>query len=309
MRPPGLVPIVSSLALAACGPDLGVCDQQAAEAVVYDDGLPAFEGQALMIQSCGSGGFCHSEGIEAAERHGAPAGMELDLRLASQSPDVEEEALARLGRAQANAYFHRELIYAAVESGAMPPDVTDVPLGRPEYQRVPDGAREGPALPPIDSPEGLRILRNWLACEAPVVERTLPRSDGNDNTVGQTVATIETTPVEPRWGPIYERIITRSCALSSCHDADTAAGELDMSTPERAHEELLAPAAGRFCGPTGATRVVPRDPEASLLIRKLRGNGPDGRVCGSRMPSAGSHLSDARVQTIETWIEAGAVAD
>lgn len=310
MRRHGNAPIASFAALLlGCGPDLGVCDEPAAEAVVYDDGVPAFEGQALVIQSCGSGGFCHSEGIEADERRGAPRGMDLDLRLAAQSPDVDEAELERLARAQQNVYYHRELVFESVESGRMPPDATDVPIGRPEYQRVPEGMREGPALPSIASDEGLRVFRNWLACGAPVVERTLPRADGNDNSVGETVATIETTPVEPTWGAIYDRIVARSCAFVLCHDAETAAGALDLSTPAIAHAALLSPAAGRLCGPTGATRVVPGDPEASLLIHKLRGVAPEGRLCGSRMPSAGSHLSASRVETLEAWIRDGARPD
>ena len=66
-----------------CGPELGVCDEPQALRVAYDglesidgappSGLPAYEGQALMIQSCGYGGFCHgADGIPVANRHAAP---------------------------------------------------------------------------------------------------------------------------------------------------------------------------------------------------------------------------------------------
>lgn len=304
-----LAPLSLAILAIGCAPDLGVCDEAAARAIVYDDGTPAFEGQALIVQSCGAGAFCHSEGIPPEDRFGAPAGLDLDLRLASVTPDVDEPSLARLGRAQANAYFQREHLWTQVHGGTMPPDVPEVPIGRPEYQRVPEGAREGPPLPSITTDEARGIVRNWLACGAPVVERTLPRADGNDPTVGELAETIETTPVEPVWSAIYPRIIQRSCAFTMCHDGVTQAGTLDLSTPETARASLLAPASGRLCGTSGLARVAPGDPDASLLVHKLRGTGPDGRVCGSRMPNAGSYLSESRVESIETWIENGATAE
>ncbi|MBX3270778.1 MAG: hypothetical protein KF729_10975 [Sandaracinaceae bacterium] len=308
--PPCRLLLLYAASLGACAPDLGVCDPAAAERVVYDDGTPAYEGQALVIQSCGAGAFCHSEGIDATDRFGVPRGLDFDLRLASTTPDVEAPSIERLGRSQANAHFLATSVYEQVRRGAMPPPgVTAVPIGRPEYQRVAPGEREGPVLPGIATEEGLAILRNWLACQAPVVERTLPRADGNENTVGGTAATIETTPVDPVWSAIYPRIVERSCAYTMCHDATTQAGALDLSTPARALEALLQPAAGRLCESAGIARVVPGDPDASLLVHKLRGVGPDGRVCGSRMPSAGSYLSESRIETITTWIANGARAE
>ncbi|MCB9596493.1 MAG: hypothetical protein H6719_27465 [Sandaracinaceae bacterium] len=296
-----------------CEPDLGVCDESAAHALVYDDGVPAFEGQALVIDGCIR---CHGEGVEADDRNGAPRGLEFDVRLASQTPDVNEAELSRLRRASENLYFLRHLVYGQVQSGAMPPPETaNGPPTESLYQRVPEGEREGPPLPSVESDEGRAILRNWLACDAPVVERTLMRNDGNENSVGETHSTIETTPVEPRWSEIYPRIIERSCAFSDCHDAATAAGALDMSTSAVALAALRSGARGRLCGDSGAQRVVPgepiddENPAQSLLILKLRGSGPAGRVCGSRMPMAGNYLSEARVEAIETWIRNGANDD
>ena len=296
--------LLALLAL-GCAPDLGACDEAAARAVVYDpNGLPAYEGQALMIQSCGGGSFCHSEGIDAEQRRGAPVGLELDVRLASATPDVNEEALARLARSQAHAFFERETIWAQVEGGTMPP--AGFAVGTPEFSRIPAGEREGPAIPSIESDAGRDIVRNWLACGAPVIERTVTRSDGNENTVGDTQPSVETTPVEPTWPAIYERIVRTSCAFSLCHDAETAAGALDMSSADGAYAALMGPAAGRLCGDGGGARVVPSDPGASLLMHKLTGNTGDGPVCGKRMPSAGNYLSEGRIESIRTWIQNGA---
>ena len=306
MRTALLAVSLASLA-AACDPDVGACDPAAATAVVYDpNGLPAFEGQALVIQSCGGGAFCHSAGIDPPDRHGAPQGFALDVSLASASPDVNEDAVRRLGRAQVDTLNHASSVLGQVRSGSMPPRGVDaVPIGRPEFQRIPPGARSGTSLPGIRTGEGQEILRNWLACGVPVVERTTERMDGNDNTIGATVPSIETTPVEPVWPEIYARILEPGCAFSMCHDDETTAGALDLSAQETAYAALLSPAGGRLCE-GAADRVVPGDPRASLLVHKLEGRAPDGPICGTRMPTLGNALSQGRIASIRQWIEDGA---
>ena len=48
--------------------------------------------------------------------------------------------------------------------------------------------------------------------------------------------------------------------------------------------------------------VVPFDPEASYVIRKLEGT----EICGSRMPRGRGPLAPAEIATIRTWIAEGA---
>ena len=161
---------VATLAAAGCGPDLGECDPEAARRVVYDDeGLPAYEGQALIQVSCGSGAFCHSAQATGASRYGAPAELDFDVAIVATEAD-----LARLERGVANVRDYREDILDLVEDGEMPPwgeATLIVHRNVPRYRGV---AEDGTVtrLPYIDSFEGLEILRNWLACDAPVVERT-----------------------------------------------------------------------------------------------------------------------------------------
>ena len=316
-----LMVILASAGTLGCMSDLGECDPQAARALVYDlNGQPAYEGQALLIQSCGGGAFCHSEEADPASRFGASSGLDFDLRLASQTPQVDEESTARLDRAQAATHFQRAAIYDQVSRGLMPPAgvaepcprggaACGIPLGRPSYIRVPPGERTGPPLPPIETDEGRAILRNWLACGAPVIERSAPRDDGNDSQVGDVEPSIEPAPVAPRWAEIYGRILQPTCAFSRCHDSTSSAGTLDLSDPSTARTALLGPAGGRLCGVSPAQLVVPGSPETSLLVHKLRGLGPDGRVCGSSMPSVGSDLSTGQLDSIETWIRNGANDD
>ena len=62
-----------------------------------------------------------------------------------------------------------------------------------------------------------------------------------------------------------------------------------------------------FCGASTALRVAPGDPDGSLLVWKLAGKDAEGhRVCGDRMPLGWSALSDAELDRVRAWIEAGA---
>ena len=104
--------------LTACAPELGPCDDQAARRVAYDEtGSPAFEGQALMIASCGAGAFCHSPGIDADDRRGVPFGLDYDLRVAE---DEAGDSTDRLRTMQSLTYEDRHAIWVEVESGRMP---------------------------------------------------------------------------------------------------------------------------------------------------------------------------------------------
>lgn len=172
--------------LAGCEPSVGDCDMAAARAPIYydDDGFPAYAGQALVEVSCGQGRYCHSSGIEAGERFGVPIGLELDVGIATDA-----DGLVRLAHAQQVALDQRGVILAQVDSRAMPPPppAGDIALaGAPRYR-----AAAGTAdLPVIGTAEGREILRNWLACGAPVIEGTTGEPTG----IGDVVPSIDTCP-------------------------------------------------------------------------------------------------------------------
>jgi len=322
-----------SIGALACEPDLGACDMDAARTVVYDvNGSPAYEGQAYIIETCGSGSFCHSADIEPELRFGASRGLEFDLQLAGETP----ESADRLGRSQVQTHVQRHAVYEQIARGAMPPPGSEeacpdgaapgVPCGfslGSGYERIPDGETSGTPLPSIRSVEAQAILRNWLACDAPVIERTTARTDGFENAVGVTEPEIDRPLPDNTWGSIYAGVIAPSCARSKCHDAASAEASLDLSSRERAYEQLLMaadgsmgrPASGVFCGDPMGLRdaprilVVPGDPEASLLLHKLRGFAPTEPLCGEDMPSGRPRLPASRVGSIEAWIMAGAPND
>ena len=299
--------------LAACGPNLESCDQALAETIVYDEeGFPAYEGQALIITHCGGGGFCHAADIPQESRYGTPAGLELDLRLASYSSAVEAAEVERLAHDQLVAHTHRASIFTQVRGSTMPPHNLGemVAANGPSFARGSTGLGAGLPLPELTSSEGLAILRNWLACDLPVVERTVDRGDGQPNTVGTTVAAVAPrVPVEPFWSSIHDRMIAPSCAIALCHDGMTNAGGLDLTGGSAvAYAALVGVApASQACASTGTPRVVPGDSAGSLLVHKLKGfDGSAQLVCGFVMPPIGNRLASSTIAAVEAWIDSGA---
>jgi hypothetical protein len=291
---------VLCLLLAGCEEDLGPCgdaEMELARTPVWDEsGLPAYEGQALIDRSCGNGSFCHSAGAVGDKRFGAPAELNFDMAIASADETEDPEAAARLRAGQLEVYDRRHDIFDLVSDGTMPPG--DVGGRMVAEARVFIDDRDLD-LPEIDSSDGNAILKNWLACGSPVVERA-----AGAGMIGDTVP-IRGGMVDPTWSSIYQRIIAPTCAGTAfCHNTDGggAEGNMDMSDKDMALMNLINVAAmGEECGDSGRVRVVPGDPDSSLLIQKLE--GPD---CGSRMPLSRSKLSDATIQAFRDWIADGA---
>ena len=107
---------------------------------------------------------------------------------------------------------------------------------------------------------------------------------------------------------IFEMVFARSCASSSCHSEETRRADLDLSTPDRAHEALVGVEPFNLAARArGALRVDAGIPENSFLLRKLIEPGPGE---GNRMPSTTPQpLSDATLQAIREWIAFGAPRD
>ena len=311
--------------LGGCMPEVGDCDPTAAVNVAYDGatGMPAYEGQALVLASCASG-FCHSDAIRECNRAGVPAGLTFDVRLAASDGTVDEEAIARQRRARFRVVQESQGILHTLDLGTMPPPpsdhglcpdfdppvtVGDVRESAPVYFGREAGSATLVPLPAIDTPEAREIVRNWLACGAPVVERPVPRDDGSPSVVS---AQDPRDPLAPTWTSIYEDLlVARGCGSSACHGgASTNVGFHVRSSSSETYAELVgAIAGGDVAGPelgcqAMGTLVMRGVPDESLLLAKL---GPaDAVPCGDAMPSGGIPLSAADLAAIRAWIEAGA---
>jgi hypothetical protein len=300
--------LLGSLA-SGCGDDLGPCDQEAATALVYGPRfVVATAGQALAHDSCGSGAFCHSSAAQGDARLGVPKSLDFDM---FPSPDGWRTLVE-----------HRDEAWASIESGSMPPrgEGTKV-VGSFGWSFDPERDGDSRVLPSIYTAQGKEIVRNWLACDAPIVEKTYqppPAGTGGDSGAGGAGAggdedggaagepgdagmDAEPMPEPPDWAPIFEEIITPSCAIAPCHDAVSfqAAGQLRLTDPCDARDALLG------MGRCGKVRVEPGDPDASFLMELLTEEDPS---CAQRMPVFGP-LLDGEIMQIEAWIAAGANAE
>lgn len=259
---------------AGCGNELGKCDKEAAQELVYGRGnLVATKGQALIHDSCGQGATCHASAAEGKARHGAPHGLNFDmLPRASGLARVLEE---------------RESIWDTIQSGLMPPK--GFALGDGDWTFSVARSSDESRLPSLTSDEGKAAVRNWLACGAPIVQETrIPGWATPGSGVG-----------DGSWSDLHTNLIAPRCATAGCHDSRSASvsGSLDLSERCAARLALLK------AGPCGEVRVKPGD-AASLLVDKIASETPR---CNARMPPSGA-FSEAETASVRAWVVAGAIA-
>ncbi len=316
------------------------------------NGVPMYAGQALMHSTCGSGLFCHTSDATDEERYGVPEGLFFDVHYGcDEGPcETDDEGIARLSASQGTIVDYARAILTSVRNGRMPPggvgldivaqagrfrivDVAraqtfslytqEVPCDHPLASCGPGETTqeiETPYLPMVGTSEGNEILRNWLACGAPVVESTtadVASPPGSSCSVGSGVGhagdcvyRIVQAPVppEPTWTSIYDVVIRPLCG-ESCHGTGTPnfvdESQLDLSSATLAYDNIVGQEAkGEACAGMG-TLVVPGDSASSLFVDKLT---PDP-LCGDPMPSRSAILPEAVLAPIRAWIDAGAAED
>ncbi len=96
-------------------------------------------------------------------------------------------------------------------------------------------------------------------------------------------------------------IFTMNCALSGCHLGPGAAASQDLSEGQ-AYDALVEVASRSTLG---FTRVIPGNPEESLLVRKMEGD--DG--VGLPMPPNGMIVAQQFADLVRLWIAQGALRD
>ncbi len=353
--------------LVGCKRDLGECnldgqtpdgfpiDGPAAFDITYrfGDGQPMYEGQALVQSSCAGGvnAFCHSPKAVGAARIGVPAQLDFDVRLACTTADCASppscegsqtdteycRGLRSLRGNQSNIRNWAEGMIQEIRAGDMPPGEAGRTAGDPavwiQGPRAADPEAPWPEteLPRMGSKEATEIIRNWLACQAPVIARTETGvneqlescSDDDEPTC------IYTGPVcdDPSWSAIYACLIFTQCV--SCHgplnenldrnplnlgrpipggssDVGLAALDLTGSDPTDTSNWPNESWSGVVNAPTAdpgvcagqGTLVIPNDSAGSIMVQKMRAV----QTCGDSMP-LGSFVSDSLVQVVEEWID------
>ena len=360
---------LSAGGLLGCKRDLGDCNLDgqtpdgdpipgpAAFDIAYrlTDGLPMYEGQALVQSTCGNGAFCHAPAAVGADRIGVPGGLNFDVALACSelqssecAPPIEScdggqtdtpycDRLNGLHNNQNQIRNWAEGMIQEVRAGAMPPGEA----GRRVRDNTPWLRKsDGSQLPPIESSEAQEIVRNWLACQAPVVARAevapsaaleLEPCTSVDDEVCIYNGPQGALP-EPRWSEIYWSIMFTECVI--CHgpangnvdqnpnnplNGDIPGGAsplalnvLDLTGsdtadtsnwPTESHSavvNVLASIQGEC--PGQGSLVVPSNSAASIMLQKMRGE----QTCGDSMPPV-QLLSQALVDVVEEWIDMGAL--
>jgi hypothetical protein len=316
------------------------------------NGVPMYAGQALVHTTCGNGQFCHSEAAAQGERYGVPIGLDFDLGYACDEGPCEasDEGVAALIRHQRKVLDNARSILTTIENGRMPPgrigDDIAAQAGQFRYVHVGQASSytlyeelvdcesplascgQGettqliptPVVPAIGTREGDEIVRNWLACGAPVIESTTASTstvpgktcDGSNvvDHAGFCVYRIVQPPEPPeqRWAAIYDEVIYPFCG-EACHGDGTPnfieESQLDLSTAQVAYDALVGrEAKGDECAGQGQL-IVPGDGANSLLLQKMRPEPP----CGDPMPSMGALLPSEVLDVIQAWIDAGAPND
>jgi hypothetical protein len=273
-----------------CDNDLGPCNEEAAQQLVYSSsGLAATKGQALMHDSCGQGTFCHSTAARGAARFGAPLDLNYDVL---PSPDALRKILDQ-----------RQMIWQQIDDGHMPPSNHEV--GNSGWSFDLSRSTSAPQLAPLSDPSSRAALRNWLACGAPSVSKSQVPSwllAGPDaGTPQDRVQSYE----QRRWTRIHD-IVQAGCVKSGCHAGQSSAtdggalSDLTMLGGECALYRSLV----YRTNACGAPLVVIGDPDHSALIHKLEDDPP---ACGSRMPLNGV-VNQGLTDLLRDWIAQGAWA-
>ena len=279
-----------------------------------------YAGQALVSASCAGGGsFCHAENPLGGP-FGAPAGMNFNLSLACTDATSNcNEELSRLADAQSDALEWRYHIMHELEDETMPPgDAGELVLEGARDQAFRMGlAPDSPPLPDIDTAAGQQIVEHWLACGAPVIERSIAPgalSAGDNCTcvgegcdlvsaavVGDCYVRADVAP-SAGWEAIYTQSIAPNCLGSGCH-GDGSTNPPAMGTQQLAYESLVGQDPSASCMTSGRQYVTPGNAEESVLHRVLV-----GQDCSiAQMPLGRMPLSEGAIQAISEWIDAGAM--
>ena len=299
-----VVVVMLCSAVVACGPDLGNCDLPAAQKMVYLNGIPYVEGQALIHQSC-AGSFCHAAGATGAARSGAPHGLDFDV--APMTKDSTATSLTVLQRGVNRVRDEAEELWSIIETGEMPPGEAG---DRPDLAWTWDAAGTMPAmLTAVDLDEARQKVRNWLACAAPVVAAT------TDSPQAAQVRALNLGAVEMpgtvNVGATFDSIYTSLLVgCESCHRAASPFPNqaLNFSTADAAFMTLVGKDAfsGAAAECAGSKLVIAGNCVDSLLYQKLLPEGMQKNACGAPMPLTGMPATDAQRKAVCDWINAGA---
>ena len=155
-----------------------------------------------------------------------------------------------------------------------------------------------PAIGPALSPALIAVVEQWIRDGAPL-------GTPADATAGGTPASTGGVPasaIAATWWGVQVNILQRAC--TACHDNYEPQAGLSWEPDQ--YSRLIT--GGRMSTQMPNLREIePGNPDASYMMWKLRGRGPDGQaIVGARMPATGIPLDPALIEVVERWIRNGA---
>jgi hypothetical protein len=149
-------------------------------------------------------------------------------------------------------------------------------------------------------------LRSIVALLAVVGGGSCGKSTQKRVDAGNPTADADADPLTPLQS--VATIVVPKCAVAGCHDAVSKTHSMDLSTPEKIHSNWVNVRGFDHCTNMDTPRVIPGDPDASLVVLKIEGVA----VClqSQRMPlPPRDPLSTEEIAVIRAWIAAGAPSD
>jgi hypothetical protein len=296
------VVLTMSWAVVGCEADLGTCDMTAATKVAYLNGTPYYEGQAILNASC-AGGSCHANGATGDGRNGAPHGLNFDVQPLTKSSTQADLGVLKAGITEIRDEASE--LWGLIDDGDMPPGKAGE---RPAPALYSDAAGTTKVASP-DLATSKDKVRNWLACQAPIVAATTDSAVMTDAMALGKIEAPGTAAIAADFGSIYDNLLGQTIC-TSCHSAAGAYKQLvlDFTSKDTAYATLFNKTAvlgsGGMCG--GRTLVKPMDCKGSLLYQKLAYATGAPELCGSPMPFGGTMVSPDIAKAVCDWITAGA---
>lgn len=305
--------VMSAAALGGCGEDVGSCKGELGgrDTVVVGSSLQVqYAGQAILNQSCANQ-VCHASSATGANRHGAPAGLDFDLKPVVGIDEEDENEygtvigrvdaaeLAELRARQSAIVDQRDIIWQQVKDGHMPPDgmwaglrklmnVRDTPESKPCTKEA--------AFEPIDTPATQEVLRNWLACGAPFVEAgTDLVTKREPGTVGYQYPMCGGDELK---GNTIEAVQAR--VFDNCAGCHSESNDTDLSSADASYAALVEDDA-EVCN--DKPFVTKGDARQSYLYDLISEDDPG---CHPRMPLAMDPLPEEDIELVKAWIDEGA---
>jgi hypothetical protein len=150
----------------------------------------------------------------------------------------------------------------------------------------------------------MQSLWRWLCCAPACAALVLVAACGGGSGEGLDANGRPLTSgggaaaLAPTLASIQDNVFSARCAVPGCHGGASAQLGLRLD-PGFSAGNLINVASPQN---TSLIRVVPGDPNASLLIQKLEGT----QTVGDRMPQFGPYLPQTTIDVIRQWIASGA---